>query len=61
MSTNKDELGTSLGRLMADRDPSLLADLAGLLDGSIQWSDIVDAPGVDVETGNPIPNGATEA
>ena len=58
---NKAEFGASLARMMADHDPSLMADLAGLLNGSIQWSDIEDEPGIDAETGNPIPNGATEA
>jgi hypothetical protein len=42
-------------------DSTLIADLAGLLDGSILWENVPDELGIDVETGNPIPEGKTEA
>jgi hypothetical protein len=42
-------------------DSGLIADLAGLFDGSKMWEEIPDELGIDVETGNPIPEGKTEA
>lgn len=53
-----------IGRILAEtlaEDTELVETVRGLIDGSIRWNDIQDEPGIDVETGNPIPDGRTEA
>jgi len=58
---NRDGIASSLAEFLADSDPGLMSDLEGLLNGDVSWHDIQDVPGIDVETGNPIPDGKTEA
>lgn len=59
--TARDGFGADVASFLIESDPGLLSDLEGLINGDVSWDEIPDEPGIDVLTGNPIPDGATEA
>lgn len=61
MTRSKANNGLDSLAIVLSEDKVLMTILEGLKSGTIGWNDIPDELGIDVETGNPIPDGSTEA